>query len=155
MQLTEHELTAASSAVAIFAIVGGYLGVRSANHNAVNIARDERSAKQQDELNALKRDVYAKFYGALMALLETTIEKLHLESGSEQWVAQTRRTSDCMLSAANLMSQIELIAGKRLCNMASSAFGGLVTAESVDDLNKAINRSALFDAMRDDLNFQR
>ena len=43
MILTDHELTAASGAIAALAIVGGYLGVRSANQNALKIAREERS----------------------------------------------------------------------------------------------------------------
>jgi len=40
--LTAHELTAASSAVAALAVLGGYLGVRLANRNALKIAREER-----------------------------------------------------------------------------------------------------------------
>jgi hypothetical protein len=51
VQITAHELTVASSGVAALAIVGGYLGVRSANHTAVAIARDERSARRRNDLD--------------------------------------------------------------------------------------------------------
>jgi hypothetical protein len=43
MILTGNELAAASGAVAAIGILGGYLGVRSANRNALQIAREERS----------------------------------------------------------------------------------------------------------------
>ena len=68
VNLTEQELAAASSAVAALAIVGGYLGVRSANRNAVEIAREERSSRRHDELDALKRITYARCVAALLAL---------------------------------------------------------------------------------------
>jgi hypothetical protein len=45
MILTGNELAAASSAVAAIGILGGYLGVRSANRNALQIAREERSTR--------------------------------------------------------------------------------------------------------------
>jgi hypothetical protein len=41
MHLTGHELTLIPSAVAALAIVGGYLGVRSANHNARLMAKGQ------------------------------------------------------------------------------------------------------------------
>jgi hypothetical protein len=68
MHLTGHELTAASSAVAAIAIVGGYLGVRSANRNAVRIAREERRAQEKHELALMKKAVYAQYQSALNQL---------------------------------------------------------------------------------------
>ena len=54
-----------SSAVAAAAIVGGYLGVRSANSTAVNIAREERSAQRKDNFDILRRSTYAEGLAAL------------------------------------------------------------------------------------------
>jgi hypothetical protein len=74
MHLTGHELTLISSGVAAIAIIGGYLGVRAANRNAVRIAKDERSSKREDELKALKRVVYVKMIHALNALMTACLE---------------------------------------------------------------------------------
>src|ERR1700680_3139965 len=74
MQLTGHELTAASSAVTALAIVGGYLGVRSANRNAVRIAREERSSRREGEANALMRATYARSLTALNVLAVASME---------------------------------------------------------------------------------
>jgi hypothetical protein len=74
MHITENELTAASSAVAALAIVGGHLGVRSANQNALRISREERSSKRQEELNALKRGVYVNALDKLSALADAEAE---------------------------------------------------------------------------------
>jgi hypothetical protein len=75
MVLTGHELTAASSAVAFLAIVSGYFGIRSANRNALNIAREERSTRRRDELNDLRRVTYAKFLVSLDALALASVEQ--------------------------------------------------------------------------------
>src|SRR5690348_18251923 len=75
MVLTGHELTAASSAVAVLAILGGYLGVRSANRNALRIAREERSARRKDEFDYLKRSTYARFLEALTTLAMASLEQ--------------------------------------------------------------------------------
>src|SRR6266542_452431 len=72
--LTEHELAAASSAVAAIAIVGGYLGVRSANRNAIRIAEEERSSRREDEASALIRATYAKNLASLNALAVASME---------------------------------------------------------------------------------
>jgi hypothetical protein len=73
--LTGHELTAASSAVAVLAILGGYLGIRAANRNAVKIASEERSSRQRDEFKYLKRSTYARFLEALTTLAMASIEE--------------------------------------------------------------------------------
>jgi hypothetical protein len=63
--LTGHELTLIPSGVAAIAIVGGYLGVRTANHNTARITREERSARQENERDEIKRSVYARYLAAL------------------------------------------------------------------------------------------
>jgi hypothetical protein len=61
MHITSSELSAATSFVAALAIIGGYLGVRMANQNAVNIAREERNSRNSKESIQLKRDIYTRF----------------------------------------------------------------------------------------------
>jgi hypothetical protein len=78
MYLTDHELTAASSVVAALAIVGGYLGIRSANRNALKLARVERAARYNDELTALKRATYAKCCAQLVAYWQALNEQDHV-----------------------------------------------------------------------------
>jgi hypothetical protein len=80
VQLTGHELTIASSAVAALAIIGGYLGVRSANRNAVQIAREDRQIRRREELEELKRVSYAKVMTALNALAAASITMSKLQS---------------------------------------------------------------------------
>src|SRR5215472_10480105 len=70
MQVTSHELAAAASVVAVLSIVGGYLGVRSANRTAVTIAREERVARRSSDLDALKRVVYSEFLVTLSKLAD-------------------------------------------------------------------------------------
>jgi hypothetical protein len=74
MHITGNELAAASSAVAALAIIGGYLGVHSANQNALKISREERSSRRKEELDALKRGIYAKTMSELLALAAANIE---------------------------------------------------------------------------------
>jgi gas vesicle protein len=74
MHITGNELTAASSVVAALAIIGGYLGVRSANQNALKISREERSSKQKEELDSIKRTIYAKLMDDLMAVAAVSME---------------------------------------------------------------------------------
>jgi hypothetical protein len=75
IHLTSNELSAASSIVAALAIIGGYLGVRSANQNALKIAREERRSQKKEESNQLKRDIYARLTAAAM--------QYRLSSGNE------------------------------------------------------------------------
>ena len=96
VNLTEHELTAASSAVAALAIVGGYLGVRSANRNAVKIAREERSSRRHDELDALKRVAYARCVAALLALNTASTEASALAGEAEIRLGQRIDTLEAM-----------------------------------------------------------
>jgi hypothetical protein len=74
VHLTAHELTVTSSAVAVVAIVSGYLGVKSANRTAVAIAREERAARRRSELDTLKRAAYSAFLATLSKLADDQIE---------------------------------------------------------------------------------
>lgn len=69
MHITGDELTALPSVVAVIAIVASYTSVRSANRNALRLAREERSSRREGELDALKRTTYAKYDAALSALV--------------------------------------------------------------------------------------
>jgi hypothetical protein len=117
VNLTGHELTAASSAVAALAIVGGYLGVRSANRNAVKIAREERSSRRHDELDALKRIAYARCVAALFALNTASIDERSHHAG----LAEIRQRIDAALAAHDAVVGIEQIAPDRLFDLACEA----------------------------------
>lgn len=75
MHLTGNELSIASSAVAALAIIGGYLGVSSANRNALKIAREERSSKRSDDFNELKRQVYAQYLATAWTIFNSPSEE--------------------------------------------------------------------------------
>src|ERR1700678_3587844 len=104
MQLTVDELTLVSSAVAVVAIVGGYLGVRSANNTAVAIARDERAARRRSELDSQKRVTYSSFLTALSQLADDQIQleiatKKRQAGREELWsraVNSARLANDCL-----------------------------------------------------------
>src|SRR6266513_1436954 len=114
MVLTVHELTAASSAVALLAILGGYLGVRSANRNALKIAREERSSRRRDELDDLRRATYAKFLVALTALAIASLEQEAIAAtpqirGEPRIKAMKKRT-DALATARNIAAELDLLA---------------------------------------------
>lgn len=114
MVLTVHELTAGSSAVALLAILGGYLGVRSANRNAVKIAREERSSRRRDELDALRRATYARFLVALNALAMVSLEHEAIigtpEIRGEPRITSIKRRTDALAAARNIAAELDLLA---------------------------------------------
>jgi hypothetical protein len=115
--LTGHELTAASSAVAALAIVGGYLGVSSANRNAVKIARAERSSRRRDELDALKRVTYARCVSALLELnVASTLASASLPGAPSRLI-------DASQAAHAAVVDMELIAPDRLRDLAFETMG--------------------------------
>lgn len=111
MQLTAHELTAAASAVAALAILGGYLGVRSANRSAVAIAREERSARRATELDALKRVAYSEFLTALSSLADDQmkfelVDHSSAEEADEIWkrsVNSAKQANDRLTQLAQII----------------------------------------------------
>jgi hypothetical protein len=100
MHITGTELAAASSAVAALAIVGGYLGVHSANRNALKIAREERSARRKDELDALKRTTYVKTLADLTALATA-----RMEQGTGTNIPEAVQTALTSLAELELVSE--------------------------------------------------
>ena len=134
MHLTDHELTAASSAVAALAIIGGYLGVRSANLNALKIAREERSSRREDELDALKRAIYAKCLSELNALATASLEVEVLRSTPSHAKA-VRRYIDAMQAAHTASSELEMVAPVLVRRLTTEAFARAVN-------NTQANKSA-------------
>lgn len=127
VNLTGQEVTAASSAVAALAIVGGYLGVRSANRTAVEIARAERSSRRHDELDALKRVAYARCVAALFAL-NTAYQAPSTEEPSPASETEIRRLIDAAqarldagLAAHDAIVGVEQIAPDHLFGLACEA----------------------------------
>lgn len=122
MYLTQHELTAASSAVAALAILGGYLGVRSANRNALKIAREERSSRHRAELEALKRVTYAKFLTVLTALASASQEQeaiiANTEIRGDTRIAAIKKRADALTAAQNMFAELELFAPDLLRELA-------------------------------------
>lgn len=116
MHITGNELTATSSAVAALAIIGGYLGVRSANHNALKIAREERSSKRKDELDALKRTTYTKALAALHALATANIElalaapdRTNIRAAPGTYNNVAKRRADAIQTAYDSIAELELV----------------------------------------------
>lgn len=154
MVLTGHELTAASSAVAFLAIVSGYFGIRSANRNALNIAREERSTRRQDELNDLRRATYAKFLVSLDALALASVEQEALLSDpklrGERIVAIKRRT-DALTAARNLAAELDLLASGFVITQANESLKSASICDREKESAFAEEINKLRDAMRYDL----
>jgi hypothetical protein len=142
--LTGHELAAATSAVAALAIVGTYLGVSSANRNAVKIAREERSSRRGDELNALKRVTYARCMSALLELnMAYTSESTSL--------ADPSRPIDALQAARAAVVEMELIAPDGLHDLALETMGSASQAAEGDTPGFARLAIKLRKAMASDL----
>lgn len=152
MQLTTHELTAATSAVTVIAIVGGYLGVRSANLTAVAIAREERAARRRSELDILKRAAYSAF---LVALSKLTDDQIELDIATKQkrtdrdkiWL----RATDSARVANDNLATLSLVAPQPIRAFANAAFGRAFKATKENILALAEEGEELADMMRIDL----
>jgi hypothetical protein len=152
MQLTTHELSIIPSIVAVVAIVGGYLGVRSANRTSVSIARDERAARRESELDTLKRAAYSAFLVALSKLADDQIEldvatKHERSEREEIWL---RATQSARVANDNLAT-LALVAPQSICAFANAAFGHALKATEADIAAVAEEGEALAGAMRRDL----
>jgi hypothetical protein len=86
VRLTGNDLTAASSIVAALAIVGGYLSVRSANRNAIKIAREERDARHEERLWDRRADLYVDLIQA--------IDREHISDVNDLWMTADTLTSN-------------------------------------------------------------
>jgi hypothetical protein len=155
MHLTGQELTAASGAVAALAIVGGYLGVRSANRNALKIAREERTTRRKDELDALKRATYARLLAALAGLsLAATAKDAashNAKSSSEHWLSVLRLLITALQIAQDTIAEVNLIAPDIVCELADKAFVAASTCTTTDGSAYYRTFGGLSLAMRNDL----
>lgn len=152
MQLTNQELTAASSIVAVVAIVGGYLGIRSANRNALAIAKDTRAAQRKSDLDALKRIAYSGFLSALAKLADDQMKfdaatRDRKEDARELW----QYSIDSAQAANDKLAQLALIAPTSIHAMAERAFNRALKATSEDISTVAADERDLILAMRGDL----
>jgi hypothetical protein len=152
MQLTANELALVSGAVAVVAIVGGYLGVRSANSTAVAIARDERAARRRSELDSQKRIAYSSFLAALSQLAD---DQIQLDIATRQ--KQTER-DELWLRAANSariandsLANLCLVAPGPLRALANTAFNRALKASDSDITTLAEEGEELAGMMRNDL----
>jgi hypothetical protein len=159
MQLTGHELTAASSAATALAIVGGYLGVRSANRNAVRIAREERLSRGESEANALMRATYARSLTALNVLAVASMEfsrpkrEMHSVDApsnelQEEYDAALAKCSAAEVSAHNVGAEIDLIAPPAICELEAEAHDKATTCENRTQDEFLLARSRLRISMR-------
>lgn len=156
VHITGDELTAASSAVAALAIVGGYLGVSSANRNALKIAREERTAKRKDELQALKRTTYGKLLSAVTALAAANMEQKALASdpktGATFNLDATRKRMAAAQAVQDSMAEMALISSNNMLdNIANEAFIGATNCTRDDMLAFTRGAAKLRAALRNDL----
>jgi hypothetical protein len=151
MTLTGHELEILPSIVAVIAIVGGYLGVRSANGNALRIAREERGTKRQDELNALKRAVYVRHMQNLTQLYRSAIAVTITTSPNIARVTALSAKLNASLDCAHTSAEIQLLAPLIIRTLSTEAYNCVSNATA--DSMKAVVRSLakLSATMRDDL----
>ncbi len=152
MQLTANELALVSSVVAVAAIVGGYLGVRSANNTAIAIARDERAARRRSELDNQKRIAYSSF---LVTLSQLADDQIQLEIATRQ--KQTGR-EELWLKAANSarmandrLANLCLVAPESIQALANPAFSHALKASDSDITTLAEEGEDLAGTMRNDL----
>lgn len=154
MGLTGHELTAASSAVAALAILGGYLGVRAANHNAIRIAREERSARRQEEFDSLRRVTYAKFLAALAELSSASIRHGEIVAAPElrgSLVSALKRQDEALIATRNSFGELEILAPDPLRDLAFQALEDARTCTQGNQSAFAGEVAQLRLAMRHDL----
>ncbi len=158
MHLTGNELTAASSAVAAVAIAGGYLGVRSANRNALKIAREERSSRRKDELDALKRTVYVQCLAEFMALAAASVEVSNPQSSGRprplkptSSMAALKQALDATQVAYRTVSDLDLIAPNPVRELAAEAAAAAANCAHQDVLAFTRVGAKLRMAMRYDL----
>jgi hypothetical protein len=152
--LTGHELTVIPSAVAMLAIIGGYIGVRSANRNALAIAREERSSRRRDEFDALKRATYARFLTALASVASAALEQEATMADPQlrgERIAVITKKREALAEARNIAAELDLLATDALRDLANNS---LETARSCRRENAAVftqEAARLRAAMRFDL----
>jgi len=152
--LTGNELAAASSAVAAIGILGGYLGVRSANRNALQIAREERSTRRRDELDDLKRATYVRFLAALTSL---SVASLGVEALTEagirgnEVITAAKNKDDAFAAAHDIAAELDLLTPGILHELADEAIEKARTCQRENRSEFSSKLSELRVAMRRDL----
>jgi hypothetical protein len=150
--LTGNELTAASSTVAALAIIGGYLGVRSANRNALAIAREERSARRHDELLALKRITYAKVLAALNRLAMASIGATSAAtSPMEARQATFKERDDATMASWDVQADLEVLGPAVVRELAYEAHNAAYNCTHANAAAYDLSLTRLKIAMRDDV----
>lgn len=136
MHLTGGELTTiitsgAATIVAVAGVVAGYRAARSANQNALNIAREERQAQQKHELTVMKKAAYAQYQSALnqlaLAAQNTTFTAGAGTGISGQRVDEEVRERQKAHEAARVRAQdaraeVELLADESLAKLARDMY---------------------------------
>ena len=151
MHLTGNELSAASSVVAALAIIGGFLGVHSANRNALTLAREERTAKKDDDFDQLKRVTYVNAMRAIDTLQTLKMEQVTVLSDPTVNFAEksqvTKRLMDSIRAANDSITELSLITDNpELQAMGTSAF----TAAGHNDENTSKIVDQFFLALHND-----
>jgi hypothetical protein len=130
MHLTDHEVSIItsllSSAVAVTAIIWGYRGVRSANRNALEIAREERSVSREDDLTAVKRLAYAKLIAELSTLIPLAHEQKLAQTHSDLSLESARKLegkySEAHQRTILSLAEVEIVAPRNLNRLALNAY---------------------------------
>jgi hypothetical protein len=152
VQITTNELTLVPSVVAAIAIVGGYLGIRSANRTAIAIARNERTARRRTELDALKRAAYSAF---LLALSKLADDQIELDIATKQKRADRDEVWSRAIYSARVandsLATLSLVAPPSIRASANAAFGHSLSATEGDILAVSEEGEELANAMRIDL----
>lgn len=154
MILTGNELAAASSAVAAIGILGGYLGVRSANRNALQIAREERATRRRDELDDLKRATYVRFLAALTSLSVASLEVEDLiEAGirGDEVITAAKSKGDAFSAAHDIAAELDLLTSGILRELADEALEKARACQRENRSEFSLKLSELRVAMRRDL----
>jgi hypothetical protein len=123
----------------MLAIVGGYIGVRTANNNALSIAREERSSRRQGELTALRRTTYARLLAALTSLASAALEQEAIVANAqihgEQRIGVIMKKKEALTEARNIVAELELLAAEALRDLANNT---LETARLCSRENEAV-----------------
>lgn len=122
MHVTEPELTAASSVVAALAIVGGYLGVQSANRNAAKNLLTSINAENEQVRLADKRLVYAR---CLAAFVEMSTRAVYHRAARVKGTKKERTETDTKLFEAGnaryvALAEVRLIASANVVSFADT-----------------------------------
>jgi hypothetical protein len=109
--LTGNEVGITSSIVAAVAVIAGYLGVRSANQSALDLAREERAENRRNEILELRRSTYARCMEVMYELNNAAVMLASVEKDTPDSVRLPvlKRVVEAMQAVLNSSAQIKLI----------------------------------------------